>query len=107
MSGSTAPPRPSITDSPWYWVYLFCTAGLIALVLAQTKFATRQAEIERKAQGRQRAAQNMSGQEPQTPLSDKENTKIRLWPLYYVLGVLLAVAWGRLLWKQYYLRSQS
>ena len=100
-------PRRSISESPWYWVYLFCTAGLIALVLAEPKFAARQSQIERKAQGRQRAAQNLSGQEPRTPLSDEGHTQIRLRPLYYVVGGLLTAAWGHLLWKQYSLKSRS
>jgi hypothetical protein len=72
----------------------------------QPKYAARQSQIERKAQGRQRAAQNLAGREPVTPLSDEENTQIRLRPLYYVLGVLLAAAWGHLLWTQFYLKSQ-
>jgi hypothetical protein len=89
-----------LSDSPWYWVYLFCTAGLIALVLAGPKFAARQSQIERSAQGRQRAVQNLSGEEPTTQLSTEENTHIRLRPLYYVLGALLAFAWIKLGWKQ-------
>jgi hypothetical protein len=91
--------RRSISESPWYWVYLFCTAGLVALVLAGPKFAARQSQIERTAQGRQRAVQQMTGEEPRTPLSDQEHTQIRLRPLYYILGGLLAAAWGHLLWK--------
>ena len=89
-----------LTDSPWYWVYLFCTAGLIALVLAGPKFAARQSQIERSGQGRQRAIQNLSGEEPTTQLSSAENTHIRLRPLYYVLGAVLAFAWIQLGWKQ-------
>ncbi len=106
MSDNPAIRRRTITDSAWYWVYLFCTAGLIALILAEPKFAARQSQIERKGQGRQRAVQNLSGREPQTPLSDEEHTQMRLRPLYYVLGGLLTAAWGHLLWKQYYLKSR-
>src|SRR5688572_21680355 len=97
----SASPRRSITESPWYWVYLFCTAGLVALVLAGPKFAARQSQIERKAQGRQRAAQHLSGQEPVTALSDAENTQISLRPLFYSLGGILVVAWMHLLWRSY------
>lgn len=102
MTESTTHTRRSLTESPWYWVYLFCTAGLIALMLAGPKFAARQLQIERKAQGRQRAAQNIAGQEPVTPLSEEGRTHIQLRPLYYVLGGILALAWGGLLWKQYF-----
>lgn len=99
MSTASTKSALSLTDSPWYWVYLFCTAGLIALVLAGPKFAVRQSQIERSAQGRQRAIQNLSGREPVTPMSSAEHTQISLRPLYYVLGALLAVAWINLGWR--------
>jgi hypothetical protein len=101
MSEGAATPRRSITELPSYWIYLFCTAGLVALVLAGPKFAARQSQIERKDQGRQRAAQNLSGREPFTQLSDEEHTQIGLRPLYYVLGGLLVIAWLHLIWRQY------
>jgi hypothetical protein len=101
MAEVNSPGGRSITDSPWYWLYLFCTAALIALFLAQTKFAARQSQIERKAQGRQRAIQNISGKEPRTPLSDVQRTHIRLWPLFVVLGLILLGAWGHLIWKHF------
>ena len=97
--------RRPLTESPWYWVYLFCTAGLVALILAGPKFAARQSQIERKAQGRQRAAQNIAGKVPVTPLSDEEHTQIGLRPLYYVLGGVLLVAWIQLIWRQYFRRQ--
>lgn len=91
----------SLTDSPVYWVYLFCTAGLVALFLAEGKFAARQAQIERKAQGRQRAVQNLAGRELVTVLSDEEHTHISLRPLYYVLGAVLTLAWAHLIVRQW------
>ena len=84
--------RESITDSAWYWVYVFCAAGLVALVIMGPKFKSRQVQIEQKSQARQRAAQQVSGQQPNTPMSSEESMAIRLWPLYGVLGVLLFVA---------------
>ena len=86
-----------ITDSVWYWVYLFCTAGLIALVLMGPRFSSRQAQIERKYQARQRAAQQMVGEQPRTALSSVESTTITLWPLYLVLGLLFSIAWINLI----------
>ena len=105
MAEARSPARTSITDSPWYWVYLFATAGLIVLTLAGTKFSSRQTQIERAAQGRQRAVQNVSGKEPVTPMSDVQHTQITLRPLYVVLGLLLIVAWTNLGWK-YWKRSE-
>jgi hypothetical protein len=99
MESERAEARPSITESPWYWVYLFTTAGLIALLLLEPRFGARQSQIERAAQGRQRAIQNLSGKEPVTSLSDEEHTQISLRPLYYVLAALLLVAWANLIWR--------
>ena len=84
--------RP-ITDSPWFWAYLFATAALIALALIGPKFAARQAQIEREFQGRQRAAQNMRGQEPTGPLSTAERTLITLRPLFLGLAAITTIAW--------------
>jgi len=53
---------------------MFATAGLVALVLMNPKFGTRQAEIERQFQGRERAQQAQSGQEPSTEMSTRDKT---------------------------------
>jgi hypothetical protein len=82
-----------MTDSPWFWVYLFTTAALIALALIGPKFAARQAQIEREFQGRQRAAQNIRGQEPTGTLSTAERTLISLRPLFFGLAAITAIAW--------------
>jgi len=104
MRDPARPVRGSITESPWYWVYLFCTAGLIALMLVGPRFSGRQVQIERNAEARQRAAQLVAGRnsdalpEPGPPLESASGTRIRLWPLYVVLGCLLGVAWLNL-WR--------
>ena len=49
-------------------VYLFATGALVALLLMGPKFRLRQAQIERKYQGRQRAVRQASGQAPDTPI---------------------------------------
>ena len=85
-------PRP-ITDSPWFWAYLFGTAALISLALISPKFSQRQAHIEREFQGRQRAAQQLSGQEPTVPLSSVEMTLITLRPLFFALAAITLLGW--------------
>ena len=82
-----------MTDSPWFWAYLFTTAALIAMALMGPKFASRQAQIEREFQGRQRAAQRNQGQEPSGQLSTAEQTLITLRPLFFGLAALMTVAW--------------
>jgi hypothetical protein len=83
----------SLTDSPWFWAYLFATAALIALALIAPKYAERQADIERQFQGRQRAAQQAQGQEPNVELSTAERTLITLQPLFITLAAVTIIAW--------------
>ena len=85
--------RTPITDSPWFWVYLFGTAALIALALLTPKYGPRQAQLEREFQGRQRAAQNLNGQQPSIALSSAGRTLISLQPLYFGLAAMTLVAW--------------
>ncbi|MDA1049404.1 MAG: hypothetical protein O3C40_02850 [Planctomycetota bacterium] len=109
MNAPSASTRSSITDSPWYWVYLFCTAGAIALLLAGPKFAARQAQIERNSEARLQVAQqvatqqvNISGQQ----VDPRTATQITLWPLYAVLGLVLSVAWFNL-WRNHKRRNRQ
>ena len=89
---------PRLTDSPWYWAYLFAMAGLIALVLIGPKFARRQAIIETKSEARQRASMNLSGRSL-PPANEDRSPRIPLGPLYLVLALLLGVA-GFQLWRR-------
>jgi hypothetical protein len=84
--------RP-LADSPWFWVYLFGIAALIALALAGPKFDQRQAQIEREYQGRTRAAQNLNGVQPDVPLSSPQRTLVTLRPLFLALAAITAVGW--------------
>jgi hypothetical protein len=92
--------RRSITDSPWFWAYLFCTAGLVALALIGPKYGPRQAQIEREFQGRHRAAQNQAGQEPSIALTDAERPLVGLRPLFLVLAAIMSIAWF-VFWKRH------
>jgi len=94
-----AAPRP-VADSPWFWVYLFGTAALIALALAAPKFGPRQAQIEREYQGRTRAAQNLNGVEPDLPMSSSERTRITLQPLFLALAGITSLGWIVFWWTR-------
>jgi hypothetical protein len=93
-----SPARPAISDSPWFWAYLFGSAALIALFVAGTKFGPRQAQIEREFQARTRATQALNGQDPSIKLSTPENTLITLQPLWIVVAVITIVGW-LLFWR--------
>jgi hypothetical protein len=105
--------RTSVLQSPWYWAYAFCAAGLIALVLLGGKVAQRQSQIERQHQGRQRAmarstsAGALSPQEfSDSALSTPEATIITLEPLYVILATALVVSWA-VLWWTHFRRKRS
>lgn len=100
-SASHAASRPPISDSPWFWLYLFATGGLISLVLITPKFSQRQVEIERQAQGRERAIQARAGEQPTAAMSTRGDTVITLWPLYCLLGAMLTIGWLVLWWSRF------
>jgi hypothetical protein len=89
-----------MTDSPWFWAYLFGTAALIALALAGPKFGPRQAQIEREFQGRTRATQNLHGQRPDVEMSTDERTIVSLRPLFLALAAITSIAWGIFWWTR-------
>jgi hypothetical protein len=95
---SATQPRPSITESPWFWAYAFGTAALIALFFAGQKFGPRQAQIEREYQARTRATQRLNGQEPSVELSTPERTLVTLQPLWYVVAAVTILGW-LLFWR--------
>lgn len=98
--------KPAITDSPWFWAYLFGVAALVALALAGPKYGPRQAQIEREYQGRTRAAQNLNGVEPDLEMSTAERTLVTLRPLFVILAIVTMVGWG-LFWWQWRARAET
>ena len=94
-----APSRSPLTDSPWFWVYLFATFALIVLTVMRPRVLERQAQIERKEQGRQRAVERAAGQDPKTPLSTPADTVIPLGPLFVLFGAVWIVSWI-MLWRR-------
>lgn len=82
-----------MTDSPWFWAYLFGVGGLIALALAAPRFSSRQAQEERRFQGRERAAQHQAGETPTGELSTPDDTEVTLRPLFLALAAITSVAW--------------
>ena len=95
------PPETRLTDSPWFWAYIFSTAALIALALAAPKYSSRQTQLERRFLARQEGGQTIKGSdgksiEPPT----KDNLILRLGPLFVICGALLMVAWSRFWWTR-------
>jgi len=90
----------AVTESPWFWGYMFGMFALVALSLAGPKFAARQAQLERQFQGRERAQQIRGGEEPDVPLSTPQDTVVTLWPLYAGLSAATVIAWGVFWWTR-------
>ncbi len=103
MNTPSASPKKSITDSPWYWVYLFCTGAAVALVLAGPKLVALQSQLERNSEARLHAARQVATQQingSEQEFSQQTANRITLWPLYVVLGIVLTVAWFNL-WRRH------
>src|SRR5262245_9153462 len=99
MSIARVSPRPSIWQSPWYWLHAFCAAGLIALVLMGGKFSARQSQIERQ-QVRQAAPERHGDRSLQrnvaaaeTELAQPETTFVTLQPLFIILTAAAIASW--------------
>ena len=100
MTATDSSQRSPVTDSPWFWFYLFCTAALVALVLMRSKYGTRQAEIERQFQGRQRAGQTASQPAPAATFSNERRTMIQLDALFVAMAVGVAIGWCTFCWQR-------
>lgn len=113
-----AAPAKSVLQSPWYWAYAFCAAGLISLVLLGGKFAQRQSQIERQHQGRQRAHARLAAADKSTDgmappaaddsfasLSTPDTTIIGLEPLFVVLAAAGVASWSILWWTHFRRRT--
>ncbi len=96
-----SPERPPITQSPWFWVYMFCTAALIGLMLFGNKLNRRQLAVERNFQGRQRVLEQRAGEEPATGLSREGDTALSLAPLYLLLIAGFVISWIVLWWQRF------
>jgi hypothetical protein len=105
------PPRPPITDSPWFWAALFTGVGLAALLATGGKFGKRQANIENKFQARSAVASGelevaadgvgvkRTAKAPEYSTAEKQ--LIPLWPLEIVLGLVCVASLGMLLRRQF------
>ncbi len=104
MAQPSTPPK-SITQTLPFWIYVFATAGLAALLIMGPRFQERQSQIERNYQGRVRANQRAAGEELTGQLSTPGATIITLAPLYALLVVVLLGAWY-FMWRHFVRRSR-
>jgi hypothetical protein len=90
---------PPFTDSPWFWLCLFASAGLVVLWYFSGQYQARQLRIERQGQARMRAVEIAAEGEPHTEVSTPSNLQLPLQPIFAMLAVLLAVGWA-MFWRR-------
>ena len=98
--------RGSLTDSPWYWLGLFGTAALVALVVIGPKFERRQQRLELQSDVRERIwRERVEEPAPDTAVEEKSDagddiaarrTRNVLWPVIAVVFLVTCLAWGKL-----------
>jgi hypothetical protein len=101
MSLPVATQREPLTDSPWFWLYLFATFGLALLLVMEPKFRDRQLQLERRSQGWQRSQEVQRGEEPSTEMSTPGNLRITLRPLLIIFAGVVTLGWVFLWWKRF------
>ena len=103
---SAKPPVRSLTDSVWFWVYLFGTGGLVALYITGPKYRQRQTQLERQFSARQSGGQAVSGVDGPVDPTNSEQI-ISLDPLVVLMGTLLAIGWFGLWYHRFRKRKQT
>jgi hypothetical protein len=97
-------PRPPITDSPWFWAYLFGVTALVGALLMNSKFDARQAQHDgnfaRRTNLLEQQGAVVSQDEPQEETAEPQESRyIRFTPLYGALALGTIVAWV-ILWRK-------
>jgi ABC-type transporter Mla subunit MlaD len=107
-------PKPRLTESPWFWVYLFGTAALIAMFLIGRKADEVQAQRDANFAQRQHSL-DLQAREPSArdsdppPPADEEPAETRFVdfrPFYFLFGAVTVVAWV-MLWVSYFRRRSA
>lgn len=98
MQMTTGPSHAPLTDSPWFWLYLFSIAALAGLILIGPKYYARQSQVERQYTGKVRASQAASGAEPTKEMPTPQSTKTSLTPLMILFALIWICAWPLVWW---------
>ena len=98
---SRSPTRPPLTDSPWFWVMLFCAAGVVLLLVIWPQYSKRQRRLEMQFRAREEIVRRQAAGEPPARVLGREGSAappaegeliIRLWPLLLLFSALFAVS---------------
>jgi hypothetical protein len=77
-----------LSDTPWFWVYVFATSALAAILVIGPKYLQRQAQLEREY--RARVVMRQTTEIPGTRAATERpgDPFISLGPLINLLGVI-------------------
>jgi hypothetical protein len=82
-----------VSESPWFWLCLFTTVGVVMLVSFSPKIGLRQAQLEREFSARQAAGQTVASP------ADPGKLAIDLQPLLFLLVAIVVCSWVTLWWQ--------
>jgi hypothetical protein len=105
-AAAEAPTRPKLTDSIWFWGYLFSTAALIILFVMQSKISSRQNNEQRNFQARQQTYENASRPDNPTNVTQKTTHTVTTTPLFIVIGIAFSVSWIMLYRQHFFKRNK-
>lgn len=107
MNSSAEPAlKPKLSDSPWFWIYLFGVAALVAMFLIGQKADQVQAHRDSNFTRRQLSLERQAGVQVEL-LDDAEETRYVDFRIFYLLiGSVTAIAWV-MHWRQYFLRRKE
>jgi hypothetical protein len=93
--------QPRLTDSPWFWIYLFGVAALLAVFLLGQKADDVQAQRDGNFTRRQLSLERQAGHA--APVADTDETEPRYvdFKIFYALiGSITVIAWI-MHWRQF------
>jgi hypothetical protein len=102
---SATRPTHRLADSPWFWLCLFASAAVLALIAIGPKYRQREARLETQlrmrdhlVRGEQSIASSKGDSEPAVATEDDLIRSTE--PLIWILSGAVAVGWGLLFWSR-------
>jgi hypothetical protein len=98
--------QSKLTDSPWFWVYLFGAAALIAMFLIGNKADTVQAQRDGNFTRRQASLERQAGKVPPAASESESQTELQepryvdFTIFYGIIGAVTVFAWI-MHWRQF------
>jgi hypothetical protein len=97
--------HPRLTDSPWFWIYLFGAAALIAMFLIGNKADTVQAQRDGNFTRRQVSLERQAGKSSDASPLDAESEQhepryVDFTIFYAIIGAVTVFAWI-MHWRQF------